>query len=47
MPFLTHGCFSLSLATNYSQATNDAIEQAISMGIHFTIAGKLKDHRTT
>jgi hypothetical protein len=30
---------SLSLGAHYSQATNDAVEQAMALGIHFSIAG--------
>jgi hypothetical protein len=29
----------LSLGSFYSQATNDAIQEAIDLGIHFVIAG--------
>lgn len=32
--------FSLSLSGNYSQTTNDAIQEAINAGINFAIAGK-------
>lgn len=31
---------SLSLGAKYNQATNEAVEQAISLGIHFAVAGK-------
>lgn len=36
---ILHNFASLSLGAKYNQATNEAVEQAISLGIHFAVAG--------